>query len=660
MRTGSHNKTITKARATTFARSKRKDLSMAQRSDTNVTESQELTLEGLMAVPGMGAPMMGALSIPERVQLRRLSKTLLRAVDDSLHCLTALYGEDIAGEGCKPGTASISWLMARCPNLTTLSLAPRSDHEEPWAQRERWALSWRWESLPSCSLPESVSPPPGTTGVIATSYSCLALEAARRYPRLTYLNLAGWRGVSDAGLRALAESCPNLTALDVSGCPVYGSGILAVARSCPRLRRLGMTACKSYDLDSTLVEIARRCPQLEALDVDYSEVTDEGVAALAHGCPLLRRLVLPKRVTSSSIKEVAQHCPLLEHLGIHSISDAMLESLAAHCPRLQRLEGRECERVTDAGISALAAKCTGLHRLNVPGADVSDVGMTAVASHCTGLEHLNVAGCGRVTDASISLVARSCRQLRHLSIAGCSQVTGASITLVVESCPLLRELLIGRTRLDDDVLKAIADNCPELRWLDVAGCRSDGGGLSLLASGCKKLEILDVSGSYLMTRWGLSDIAEHCTRLRVFRAAGIHYADGVISGLIEARGQQLRALDLSRSQVTDDTAALVAKRCPRLQELRVGLYVPSSYTATDPGRLPRLRSCRCLTVRDGRLRSSYAPPPTSSALKFDLRCLWSRPAPRTGGSNSVAALTQSVLLRRSATGFCWLMPRPDP
>eukprot|EP00899_Mesostigma_viride_P024232 jgi/Mesvir1/4994/Mv18036-RA.1 len=487
----------------------------AQLSDTNVAASHELTLEGLMAGPGIGAQMMSALSIPERVQLRRISKTLLRAVDDSLHCLTALYGEDIAGEGCKPDTASIFWLMARCRNLTTLSLAPRSDHEEPWVQRERWALSWPWRSLV-----RECAPPTGTTGVIALSYSCLAQEAARRYPRLTYLNVAGWEGVNDAGLIALAESCPNLTALDVSGCPVYASGIRAVAMSCPRLRRLGMTACRSDD--SMLVEIACLCPRLEALDVDYSAVTDDGVAAIAHGCAHLRRLVLPKGVTCSSIRKVARHCLFLEHLGVHAVSDAMLESLAAHCPRLQRLEGRDCERVTDAGISTLAAKCTGLRRLNVPGADVSDVGVAVVASHCAGLEYLNMAGCGRVTDASISLVARSCGQLRHLSVAMCSQVTGASISFVTELCPRLRELLIGRTRLDDNVLKAIAANCPELQWLDVAGCRSDGGGLSVLAAGCKKLEVLDVSVSHLMTRRGLSDIAEQCTRLRVFRASGIH------------------------------------------------------------------------------------------------------------------------------------------
>eukprot|EP00899_Mesostigma_viride_P011751 jgi/Mesvir1/20577/Mv14818-RA.1 len=520
--------------------------------------SQDITLERLMAVPGVGAQVMAALPVPDRVRLRRTCRTFLAAVDDSLSNLTELFGEDVAGEGCRPGTSGLSWLLSKCPNLTTISVAARADHTEPWVWRDRFSLSWQ------LFMTEK------TSDKIAGGILSLE-DIAGRYPGLKYLNVAGCLDVTDAGLMALARSCPGLEALDVSCTRAGDAGITAVATSCPGLRRLAVSRCYNVS-NASMTCVGVHCPQLEVLYLMLSRVTDVGLMAVARRGSPLRALEAPFTVTDVAMTLLAENCPHLEQLGMSfccSVSNASIKRIAAACPGLQRFDASRCQQVTDDGIMGLAENCPGLLRLSVAGTRVTDMGIVEIARRCERLEYLNVNGCPRVTETSIKAVARGCRRLRHLSVAECPRVKDAGICRVAESCPGMQELNIRQAGVTGASLRAIAANCQELRYLDMGGCGKGGRNLASLAEGCPKLEHLDISSSPSVSQKSIVAVSRHCTRLRVFRARSLALPSQVWAKLVKGRGAGLRVLDLAGSGVMDPVVRLVSWHCLRLLELIV-------------------------------------------------------------------------------------------
>ena len=79
-----------------------------------------------------------------------------------------------------------------------------------------------------------------------------------------------------------------------------GPGLKALAEGCPRLRAIDLTACRLVD-DACVAELA--FPRLESLSLrSCSHLTDVGVGSLAAGCPALVRISLAscKRTFSPS------------------------------------------------------------------------------------------------------------------------------------------------------------------------------------------------------------------------------------------------------------------------------------------------------------------------------------------------------------------------
>jgi len=114
-----------------------------------------------------------------------------------------------------------------------------------------------------------------------------------------------WSGASDTVLAQVAQHCPRLQCIHVSGlstcrlstwststAPVTDAGVQAIAHHCPSLQYFNITGC--------------------------DRVTNDGVAAIAHGCPLLRfcRLQYCDGITCAGVMEVVRRCHSLEYLDI--------------------------------------------------------------------------------------------------------------------------------------------------------------------------------------------------------------------------------------------------------------------------------------------------------------------------------------------------------
>ena len=77
-----------------------------------------------------------------------------------------------------------------------------------------------------------------------------------RNPRLVQLNLSGLSTISNATMKILAQSCPQLQHLDVSWCSqIDAHGLNMVAKNCKKLTDLRASKIQGWNLESLLLEL---------------------------------------------------------------------------------------------------------------------------------------------------------------------------------------------------------------------------------------------------------------------------------------------------------------------------------------------------------------------------------------------------------------------
>lgn len=126
----------------------------------------------------------------------------------------------------------------------------------------------------------------------------------------------------------------------------------------PSLKTFIVTGSKALD-DSVLVEVAKRCPNLQVLDVRACEnVTDHGIYSIGQTCKKLTTLNLGRKrrghlITDHSVCAVAVNNPNLTTVGVAGcyITDRSIWQLTLTCgKRLERLSLNNCPYVSDQSI----------------------------------------------------------------------------------------------------------------------------------------------------------------------------------------------------------------------------------------------------------------------------------------------------------------------
>lgn len=103
------------------------------------------------------------------------------------------------------------------------------------------------------------------------------------------------------------------------------------------------------DYDTVASMMGAKCKKLQTLDLWRSKnITENGIAELAAGCPLLEELDLG-------------WCPTLQS------STGCFAKLARKLPKLQKLFLTANRSVCDSDIEELAANCTNLRQLDILG-----------------------------------------------------------------------------------------------------------------------------------------------------------------------------------------------------------------------------------------------------------------------------------------------------
>jgi F-box and leucine-rich repeat protein GRR1 len=164
--------------------------------------------------------------------------------------------------------------------------------------------------------------------------STVFFDPAAQFPPQCPITKLDFKDVfmTDHSFGLILEGCPALLELRMEACMDINSDALFLIAKCQRLQKLSLDIC--FVTDRVLEEVALGCGYLREVKLTGNlQISDTGVGELAHGCPLLQRITLPR------------HC--------REITDAAVLALAQNCPGLCLLEVGV--GVTDAGMTAAAA-----------------------------------------------------------------------------------------------------------------------------------------------------------------------------------------------------------------------------------------------------------------------------------------------------------------
>lgn len=277
-------------------------------------------------------------------------------------------------------------------------------------------------------------------------------------PALQHLALSTCQHVSDPSLHALSTSpcATRLQFLDVSSCRwVTEAGVAAVAKSCVSLTHLNLSFCSRALTRPSLDAIAKQLPSLRRLALrvanraDAAGVTDEGIGAVAAGCPLLEHLD-------------AAMCGFL--------TSAAVRAVASGCRKLRYLDVGDCAQIDAAGIGALAEHCHALEHLEARSLPLSSSSVAALAQRCPQLRHLSLDHCRQLDASAWAAIALDGQRLAFLSAVCAEGFDDAACRQMIVSCPALRKLRLGPAERHPGLSLPVLDELRAARHeLDIAG-----------------------------------------------------------------------------------------------------------------------------------------------------------------------------------------------
>jgi len=117
----------------------------------------------------------------------------------------------------------------------------------------------------------------------------------------------------------ISYSCPNLLSLHINKCrqPLLDDAITCLVTSCPKLASLSLLECNITD--RSLEALGKFSVHLTNLNLSQCDaINDQGIFALAQGCPLLQILNLNycDLITDKSIMFLVTKCLHLKSLSL--------------------------------------------------------------------------------------------------------------------------------------------------------------------------------------------------------------------------------------------------------------------------------------------------------------------------------------------------------
>ncbi|KAL1195007.1 F-box/LRR-repeat protein 16 [Cardamine amara subsp. amara] len=157
--------------------------------------------------------------------------------------------------------------------------------------------------------------------------------------------------VSDIGLSAISK-CSNVETLHIVKTPECSSlGLASVVERCKLLRKLHIDGWRTKRIDDVgLLAVAKHCLNLQELVLIGVDATQMSLSAIALNCKKLERLALcgSGLIGDTELGCIAEKCAALRKFCIKGclVSDDGIKALALGCPKLVKLKVKKCRLVT--------------------------------------------------------------------------------------------------------------------------------------------------------------------------------------------------------------------------------------------------------------------------------------------------------------------------
>ncbi|OWM80674.1 hypothetical protein CDL15_Pgr006704 [Punica granatum] len=176
---------------------------------------------------------------------------------------------------------------------------------------------------------------------------------------LRTLRLMKCSGDWDRMLQAITERVPGMVGIHLERIQVSDLGLNAIS-SCPSLEIFPVKTPANSIGDQGFVSVATYCHNLQELALVGVNATSLSLGSIASNCPNLERLALcgTKTVGNAEIACIAAKCTALKKLCIRScpIMDQGVEAVASGCPCLVKVKIKRCKSVTRRAVGWLRAR----------------------------------------------------------------------------------------------------------------------------------------------------------------------------------------------------------------------------------------------------------------------------------------------------------------
>ncbi|XP_058085273.1 EIN3-binding F-box protein 2-like [Magnolia sinica] len=422
----------------------------------------------------------------------------------------------------------------------------------------------------------------------------LAAIAVGICPRggLTELSIRGSfpsQGITDFGLKVIAQACPGLISLTVWDCLKVGNaGFQSIAQGCNSLAKLDVLNLPLID-DEGLIAIAKNCLSLSTLNLDscplisnaslhtfagYSSklesislikcplLNDDGIISIISGLHKLATLKLASvTVREGALEAIGRNASSLRSLSLENLS-GIREMGFCSMKRLDKVEfisTNACSRLSGTGFKAVGNRFVGLKVISIRNwRTLTDMGLKELAESAALLESLKLVECNHVTSVGLMEIFMSCsKRLKVLSLVKCKGIEDKNPSnprrAHLPECPSLHSLTINRcVGVGDSFLSWLGSACAQVKHLELIGLTSitDGGVMSLLKgfeAQNKAMVSVDLSGCFRLTDWS-------------------------VLAITSAFGQKLKSLRLDGCDgLSDKSLKLIGGHCPCLVELQLSM-----------------------------------------------------------------------------------------
>lgn len=295
-----------------------------------------------------------------------------------------------------------------------------------------------------------------------TDFSIITL--ADQCPNLKFLNLTGLSRITDEGMRAICAKCWHLVTLIAEDVFLlnddafwfdreYDGRRAADENMLTSLVTLNLRDCVNIT-DHAILGLAQRCVKMEHLVIrGCDKLTNTSLyhmytPQLSHKYPMcdsFRSLDVSycAHIDATAIIELLRHCGVLEKLdigGLTDVNDTFLLNMCQTCPTILHLHMHGCQAISDVGLCTIADYLW-LETLDISACTkISDEGIEVITAACNGMFQLNCKRLRKLSRVAMLSIMRNCKSLQTLNVEECPLIDQQSLDDLMFVHPNLRIL----------------------------------------------------------------------------------------------------------------------------------------------------------------------------------------------------------------------------